>query len=282
MYMSKEVFKIIYTLSQDQPWLNEKIEVLTHLLSTECKNQIQHDLILELISRFKYLTHKDFATELMNLAESIVTDDIDAKNTQILAMTADSKPDSGQFVIYGLKPIFQQLGWADFLAITNFQKSFKYFKNNGKQHTNIVLVDEFIGSGTTVLSRVNRLKRLYLENGFKNIIIKVKVLVANSFAIKMLRKQGIDVEAMILINRGISDYYKDSELINALNAMDALENDLLPKYKEIDLPKLGFGQAESLYARDGGNTPNSVFPVFWWPFYKDTTIRETLTIRAMD
>jgi hypothetical protein len=27
---------------------------------------------------------------------------------------------------------------------------------------------------------------------------------------------------------------------------------------------LGYKKSESLFAREGGNTPNNVFPIFWW------------------
>ena len=66
-----------------------------------------------------------------------------------------------------------------------------------------------------------------------------------------------------------------------MQLMDELEDNLSQNYNGKELPKYGYGKVESLYAREDGNTPNSVFPIFWWPFYKNQNVRVTLLTRAM-
>ena len=58
-----------------------------------------------------------------------------------------------------------------------------------------------------------------------------------------------------------------------------LESYLQAKHDNLELPSLGDGEAEALYYMKYGNTPNSVFPVFWWPFLADGTERTTLLDR---
>lgn len=63
--------------------------------------------------------------------------------------------------------------------------------------------------------------------------------------------------------------------------MYKLEDKLSKVYEGRKLPRLGFSRAESLYSREGGNTPNNVFPVFWWPFLETRKQRKVMFIRAM-
>lgn len=47
--------------------------------------------------------------------------------------------------------------------------------------------------------------------------------------------------------------------------MIALEAGLSQEHGKIKLPSLGYNGAQAAYCREQANTPNSVFPVFWWP-----------------
>ncbi len=280
--MKQNVFRILFKLTQKQPWLEDKDDDLQKLLFSDCKTDEERELILELLERFTHVSHKDFGVLINELVEDIVTEPtLTDDTTQIVAMTGDYNADSAQFVLYSLKPIFERLKWRQHITVTNFQKSLRQYKKMGYKHSNIILVDEFVGSGKTIVGRVNTLQKLFSDNGINNVSIQVKVIAASSVGIKYAQKNNISLTSYLTIDQGISDHYHGQEIINKFAIMDKLEAILSTSYEGRDLPYYGYGGTESLYTRDDGNTPNSVFPIFWWPFFSDNTDRDTLLIRAM-
>jgi hypothetical protein len=196
-------------------------------------------------------------------------------------MTGDYSSDSAQFVTYALKAPLEKAKWRDHITVTNFQRAYREFNKNGQKHCNIILVDEFVGSGNTIVDRVNRLKHLFEDNGITGITIRVKAIAASSIGVNKAKEAGVDLTSYLVIEQGITGHYASAEAEKKLELMDKLESILSTSYKDRELPKLGYGSTESLYTRDDGNTPNSVFPIFWWPFFTDNADRKTLLIRAM-
>ncbi len=279
--MRKDFFKIMFGLSKIQPWVGDKYDELQELLYDECQTDDERKLILELIERFVHVSHRKFSELTDELVESIVTDKLDSSTTQIVAMTGDFNPDSAQLVSYALKPILERYKWRDHLAVTHFQRSYREFVKNGCAHKNIVLVDEFVGSGKSVVGRVKQLEKIYCGNDITDVDIFVKVIVSSKVGIEYAKSQGVNIESLICLDKGISDSYESGLVKSKLDLMDRLESILSISYNDRDLPKLGYGETECLYIRDGGNSPNSVFPIFWWPFLVSDKERKTMLTRAM-
>ncbi|MEZ8503455.1 hypothetical protein AB6D08_19280 [Vibrio splendidus] len=280
--MKLNIFKIIFKLTKKQPWLEDRSEELEKLIFEDCKTAEEQELILELLERFTHVSHKEFSQLTNSLVEDIVTEpNLTDATTQIVAMTGDNSSDSAQFVLYSLKPLFEKWKWRQHITVTSFQKAYREYKKQGGKHSNIILVDEFVGSGKTIIGRVQTLKKLFSDNGIDDISIKVKVIAASSIGIKKAHECNVDLTSFLTIEQGISEHYSEGEIAEKLAIMDKLEAILSTSYESRNLPKFGYGGTESLYTRDDGNTPNSVFPIFWWPFFSDDTDRETLLIRAM-
>lgn len=280
--ITKKTFKLLLDLGRKQPWIIDKSRNLESLIDKDCTQEVERELIVGLISRIKYLSQSEFSKAVNDLAESIVTDiDLSSSTTQVVAMTGDYSSDSGAYLLYALKLPLEKLGWRDHLTCSNFQKSLSKFKKNGNdRYTFIVLIDEFIGSGQTAIGRVNKLLQQYEQFGV-NVRVKVKVIAASSVGIKALAASGIELEYMYSIEMGITEFYNPEEVPDKISLMLELESKLSEEYNGRKLPSLGYGETESLYYREDGNLPNSVFPIFWWPFYKDNSKREVLLIRAM-
>lgn len=80
-------------------------------------------------------------------------------------------------------------------------------------------------------------------------------------------KEGIDaitatgatVYASIICKRGISDYYRGEELVNAKDTMEAIEQRLKKLKPEFHF---GYGQSEALVCME--RCPNNTFPIYWY------------------
>lgn len=259
-----------------QNWLIPRQDELLELVDF-CEKRESKDLIFSLLDRFSYLNNETLNILLNNICDYIIsTPNYDSKKCQILAMTYDDEADSGQKVLDLIKMPLYQKGWKDFKTVNKIGKSGKYYK---KGRTQIVLIDEFIGSGKTLRGRIN-----YLEKNIPGDFEIISCFIAGTKeTIKKLEEEGIKVFCALQLDKGISEYYKDDDLNNAEDLMLDLELKLAHwiNDKELYEYSFGYGNSEALYTMEGcnGNTPNSVFPVFWWLFDLKKKKRNTLLTR---
>lgn len=277
----RNIFKIAFELAREQPWIAKKYDALEVLLFSDCRAEEHRDLVTNLIKRFIYLSNDKYMELIKELAEEIATDPtLNEKNTQIVASAAGSNSDSSQHVLYTLKPIFEELKWREHQVANTFTSAYRNYKKNS-DYNQLILIDEFIGTGETMIGRIKEMSRTFDQAGVSDYEIKVKVLVATEIGVENLNTEGIDVSSRITLSKGISDYYSPETRSKKIDLMLNLEGLLKERFKDRELPTLGYGKTESLYCREDGNTPNSVFPVFWWPIYRDGGERITILTRAM-
>lgn len=259
-----------------QNWLIHKQDELLELMEF-CGKKESKDLIFSLLDRFNYLTNDTLAILLNNICDYIINEvGFDDNNSQLLAMTYDDEADSGQKVLDLIKLPLYQKGWKNFKTVNKLGKSGKYFKQG---RTQIVLIDEFVGSGKTLRGRINYLKK-NIPGDFEIITCFVAGI---RETVTQLENEGVKIFCALQLDKGISEYYKNAELNSAEDLMLDLELQLAQWINEKELYdySFGYGDAEALYTMEGcnGNTPNSVFPIFWWLFDKKDKKRNTLLTR---
>ncbi|RRO04469.1 hypothetical protein [Pectobacterium aquaticum] len=278
--MKRDIFRILFTLTNKQPWLIDNPDTLEYLLFEECKNDAARELLIDLVNRFEFIDNERYQELMRQIALEIVTEpEIHEKSTLISAMSIGDDADSGQAIIYSLKPLLQEQNWANHKAINDAMQACKTFRRNA-QLRDIILVDEFVGSGKTVIGRVETIQRQFREANLDDVKIIVKVLAGTDEGIKRIKSKNIDITSQITISRGISDFYKDDSS-EKIKLMIDLEKILSKEYNGRAMPSMGYGEAEALYYRKNINLPNSVFPIFWWAEYENKKNRRTLLVRAM-
>lgn len=275
-HIKKDELRDIFSLYSKQSWLCEKEDSLLELLLL-CETSENKKLIIKLLNDFNYLDKRALSTYLSLIADYIITDSGFVQNTcQVAAITYDDEADSSQKILDYIKmPLFLK-GWDDFKSVNRYGATIKNY-NEGRNQ--IIFIDEFIGSGQTILGRIKQLKN-DIKDDFN---LKFCFIAGMDYGIKKIEEQGFEVFCPLRLPKGITERFIGEEIEASINNMRILEEKLAPKINDFELQKysLGYNGAEALYSLEGsfGNTPNSVFPIFWWPRILNNNQRQTLLTR---
>ncbi len=274
--LSRDAFSAIFSLTILQPWLKEAQEPLFDLID-ECSDDGQQELVCNLLRRFLFLEHKDFENAARAIARYIEDDlGLNHADTIICALDDTKFSDSSQVMTYMLKCVRWKGGkWPMINYVKSRSAALEIVKSRSIDH--IVLVDEFVGTGETATKSIKKFRQsLAAEDYFPKVFFAAVVGMENTMA--AVANEVNDLMYVHSLRRGISDSLPPSDRAKALEAMAQLESNLAALGSRGALKKhhLGYKQTEALYSRAGGNTPNNVFPIFWWDQNTEGAVRNTL------
>ncbi len=258
--MSAEFFETVFSLTRSQPWLKMKQDALIALIS-DCEDQEEQALVCDLLTRFTYLDGDGFSDAITKISSHVLNDlGLQSAATLISAREHSQYADSSQLVVYHLKTesMFDS-SW----TTNRFVSALSDIQGSGVE--DVVLVDEFIGTGETMEKSVNYLRGKCAEWG-GNFRIHCAVIAAMDFGLERVQEAVDSAYAVHCLSKGISDSFPATEVAQKLEKMLKLEATLASETSRGKLKRhsLGYKKSEALYSRHQGNTPNNVFPVFWW------------------
>ena len=285
--LQKRSFEKVLQLAFKYPWLQTKTQALTALLFEDCEDEAQTQLVIDILDRLKHITIHEYNECVSNLALDIATCGIEPKLSFITAMSPNSEADSGQSVLYDLKGELSKLEWKGYRSVNRFDQTAKAYtdfkKNEGEQKINIVLVDNFVGTGSTVINRVKRIREIFNQSKYPEPTILVKVLICTEGGKKKITDEDIEFSSYYIVDdKLLEKIYDLSEVEQKKELMRLIEKKLSSSYNEREFPSLGYGESQVALSIESKNTPNNVFPVFWWKYYSDNKVRDVLLHRAMD
>jgi len=263
----------------DFPWLSNKTDQLSQLLD-ECKSPEEFGLIDSLIRQFKFVDSAEMQETLSKIATFIET--LGAAEDIIICATAvGSQPDGSQMIINMLKNRFSHA----FLEKVKFCNTLNNLKRKIEDRSIVILVDDFIGTGQTLSGRLT-LARTQISEHFKG-LQKDPNHKYYACAPAGMKSGVASIENLFdgflcenCLKKGISDNFPKNCVQKNIDIMLSIEARLHPKVMGKNLPNLGYGKAEALYAFSDINIPNSVFPWFWWPKFVNEEDRPILFRRA--
>lgn len=270
MNYKKEDYNKFIQLYSRQNWLVEKELNLEELISI-CDTNDQKNLVFNLLDRFYYVKEDTVHFLLTQMVDYIVNCGFKKERTQMVACTYDDEADSGQKMLDMIKIPLYERGWRNVKTTNAIGKAVKPLLDGKNQ---IIIIDEFIGTGQSLRTRID-----WLRKSIKMPVeIKCCFMAGMKNAIKSLQTDSIDIFCPLQLDKGISEHFVKEDLRYAIANMFGLESKLAQEIKEKKLSdySFGYGRAEALYSLENGNTPNSVFPIFWW--IKDYTGNERKTI----
>lgn len=129
-------------------------------------------------------------------------------------------------------------------------------KINTQNNSLIILIDDFIGTGSTILNCISFLSKI---KGIESKKIIVSALVGQEEGINIIEKEQV-YKTYILHKRkkGITDKYSDTELEDRIKIMESIEAAI-----NVDQNfRFGYGGSEALVKMN--RTPNNTFPIYWY------------------
>ena len=273
--IGSEDFVKLTQLYMTYNWLSYEPEALFDLWCLT-DNSDQKDLIEHLIKNFYFIDSRKLTLASVGISNQIEEIwQLSFKNTFLLATCDDRSPDGSQSIIQILKNKFSN-NWKE----SNFYNSLPVGANEISDNTNIIMVDDFIGTGDTIKRKFKYLKDTLINRGLKNVTIRIVSLAAMDFSKEILDELTVEYYSFYWMKKGINELIDENNRELATQSMEHLEDKLQKKNGQRRLPNFGYKKSEALYALEAYNIPNNVFPIFWWPFYKGGNSRKTLFKRV--
>jgi hypothetical protein len=260
--LDRQLVQALFTLMQAQPWLVSKGDELLDLMAY-CGTPRQQIMLVDLLHRTLHVTYSAFHSSIEAMRNQVETVwALNPKSTWFVSSNSSESTDSSQEVLNLLKSAhWKGAGWVR----KRFRTRFREIVDCATSGDTIVIVDDFVGSGKTIIDAIGWIHD-HLALAEKACTIKVLVSSGCQSGLLEIQKAGTEVFWVHAVKRGLTDYLSGTALADAVIDMGALEDKLekQARSKSFSLYRFGWGKREAVYVRDGGNTPNNVFPILWW------------------
>lgn len=256
-----EYTKIITQVFSKKGWLNAPdIKSLEKIIAFgESIDDESRDMIIELMLQYKKISWNVYTNCIIKAIEKIPIDKYKGIKTfyvlPIITREDKGKPKSSPTVAYAFKSpeISEHPFFSGKEIIVNDETSLPQNITNSSTKM-VILVDDFIGTGETVLTYLNETDKVKNISNNKIAFIFIAGMEAG---IKILEDKHFSVFCNFTQKKGISDLSDVEKQRKFSSLMKRIEQQF-----EIDEKfEFGYGHSEALISLI--RTPNNTFPVFW-------------------
>ena len=202
-----KAFNKLVGLSRSKDWLQADREsyALVELWNL-CDLRQQQDLICSLLDNYTFIN----STDLKEIGHKVVEQiekvwGLCPGNTKIVALSEGAEADGSQMFLQSLKNKFEAPEWTE----ANFINSLPIAMHKAVNDDNLVLVDDFIGTGFTAERKVTWLFTELARRGIQNVKSYLVTTAGMEFARSRLDNLGIEYYSPNWLKRGISDRFDE-------------------------------------------------------------------------
>jgi hypothetical protein len=274
---SRQTKNEVTKLCKKYPFLNMRKAEFKTLIDDECEGLGEQKFVIKLLNQFTFLTQYSYNQKLSKILARIEeTAKSVSGDVLVCALCIDRDPDSSQALIYALKT---KAGRSPFQHQISFINNINKLKDalKAKTYKRVVYVDEFLGTGVTLISRIKEADKRILDAKLVPVPHSSIFIAGTKVGIENVVNSGFEVEAFYLLDKAIEDIFGKQSAERLL--LDRLCSGFEQTFGHEELDILGWGKSESLYGREEGNCPNNVLPLFWWCNLKDDRTRATILNR---
>jgi len=261
-----------------QPWLQTLHAEMAELWSL-CQSREEQILLKTLLSKFYILDSAKEHAACRGIAEKIIEWGLVHTDTWIVATANREEIDGSTAGLQKLKNKMQPIESWHARMISNIPAAVDKIKSGD----NVLLFDDFIGSGGKMITKKEWLIRLLVKEGVVGNKFFYVGFTGMRFGVEHIKAAtGESVFVHHALLKGISESYPAVEAAGMKSLMLQLESRLGKTYRNKKLVdySLGYGKSEALYCGQNDNCPNNVFPILWWPTRGDGGYGKTVLVRA--
>lgn len=263
-----ESLRLLLDRSKDMFIEEARVEAYYELLA-EVSPALGQRLVNDLLKRFILLSNdraQSFAVELLERVYEAFSRD----ETVFVCATDEDGSDGSEWFLFLLRNAASEhfsvpSSGNFFVRIDRLYANLPYKKN-------IILIDDFIGSGDKTLRKLKAVEEEYVFSYLESPSVHAASLAGMQRGVDALRNYGSHVFHCVDVPRGISDF--GSNLSRQLDSLRMRQLELL--FQRGRNYKLGYKRSEALFGIVGHKVPNNVFPIFWENRQLDGSARTTM------
>ncbi|GGZ58359.1 phosphoribosyltransferase-like protein [Mesonia mobilis] len=242
-------------------------------------------IIASLINNFKYVIQEDASLYVRNtLRKCIKNWQLSPETTLFIGFQKHKYPDGSQIILNFMKSILTEINplWKEHNLLPNFHYGIDRIKKDGFPRDGlnlkqIVIVDDFIGTGGTAKKNIEHIQKL-INDKQKDFTLNLFSLAAMKSGIKTLEPLKVPMSTCYKLEKAtktIWPFYERKKIKKRIINMEKIlyegvEPEQLEKFS------LGYGKSEAIYAWNRFNLPNNNSPIFWWNRYSNGKSRKPL------
>lgn len=260
----------IFSIMVKIKWINsERYRAGTIGLLQECSTQQELDTAEHVLTSLKYCTSNDIEEAASDAATAISQGwKLTPQNTVLVGLAEPSRPCGSIAFVRAIQNKLPREWEAS--IYTTFVSAFRH--RNGAE--NLVIVDDFVGTGSKVSERLDRLSRNPKTSNFRIHVVAFAGMNEGLTRIADLLDNRVNVH--IALDKCIKGILPAERAIALANEMTLLEKKIFSNPGKYSF---GYGQSEAAFYLESANIPNNSFPILWWDKYADESERSTLFSR---
>jgi len=219
----------------------------------------QRKLVIELTGRYLWISEDEYNRKIKQLYEKVLEDNILDNISRIYLFPIIKRRDehkikSGAHVMYLYKSTKRWVRALENIRIEYIESFEDLHDINFSKSDKLFLVDDFIGTGDTLIETLVELEK---NKSFSEDNTCILSFVIQQVASEFIALTDMNLYACEIIKKGISEFYSSEELESKKDAMKFIEDKI---YK---VKRFRFGHKKSEALVTVARTPNNTFPIFW-------------------
>ncbi|MGR6837830.1 phosphoribosyltransferase-like protein [Aliivibrio wodanis] len=274
---NEEDFYNLECLSQDIPWLvDAHYEKRIYSLWNEFRLEGERKVIKTLLTRLIHHEQRDRFVSLDYLSNVISELGITADSTIFVATSDGNEVDGSTKGLYDFKAELASYeeNWKENNFLPSIEQSYDVIHRGRVK--NVVIFDDFIGTGKTIVEKVNQLKSEIKRRKISGVNYYIFAYVGLEFGVEYVEKElSMNINCHVKLKKGISDFPDSDEIKKIVIEM---ESKLKNKWNKMELYSfsLGYDGSEALYQLYRSHCSNNVLPIFWWKYNSSGDFRQPL------